>query len=470
MKINNILLSTFGATLIDRIIEPINITSELEWPLGATDGIIVQDKQEWKSIKLTLLVEGITEDDAYKKISVLSNELKQSIIEFNDIELVFNCVLVESSTQRIGNGAFKVYYTLKNDTAETKTLQTVSVDITPVAAQKIVVKYYDNYVTNMGHYDMCWPQEEKCVLLGEQSYYIDKTSLNNKASGVSSWDALALALGINLNQFKPAANNTYNGRWNNTVTYSASAAVAYFNTSSEISVLYDRFHKDGISDFPASNFPEEIMFSSGLVSGEAYYFIINIPQEYQNAAKLSYRLFAAPSADYSSGTNTVPLGGNFSLSHTNNDGYSGTTPFGYTVKKPFDDDETFAIPVIKEYSITLDNFSNHTGYFTTVYNSKVVNRYYGVSDNDTISTLVIFSNGTGAYGKVLFSKIEIYYDNELIASYIPIGEDTHIPNGFYNDYGYGLYDTVSMKWLSANTASGTILPAPYSFMPWPEEV
>ena len=104
MKINNIDLTTFSAELLDRQVSTSNIESITDWLDGSNTGYLLRQSYDFKTIKLTFLVKEETEDAAYKKISALTEALKQSNIKFGDIDLVFPCLLTGASIpERIKN-------------------------------------------------------------------------------------------------------------------------------------------------------------------------------------------------------------------------------------------------------------------------------------------------------------------------------------------------------------------------------
>ena len=65
MFINNKDISTFSASLIDRQISTANINSSYDWLYGAPNGILLNQKHDFKTIQLTFYIDENYEDLAY---------------------------------------------------------------------------------------------------------------------------------------------------------------------------------------------------------------------------------------------------------------------------------------------------------------------------------------------------------------------------------------------------------------------
>ena len=114
MQINKKDISIFSVELNDRKISTIPLTSNTEWGYSMVEGILVNQKQDFKTMELTFLVKGKNEQDALKNIGLLTNELKKCEIQFDDINYTFYCVLNSKQyPTRYKNACFKLTYILK---------------------------------------------------------------------------------------------------------------------------------------------------------------------------------------------------------------------------------------------------------------------------------------------------------------------------------------------------------------------
>ena len=111
MLINGIDLSSLGVQLYDRIINSNIVNSVEEWLDGDIQPTSIRQQDGFKNITLKFLVLCKTEEDAYFRISRLTQSLKKATVQFDDTNLEFEIRLQgEAQIDRLKNGNFIVSY------------------------------------------------------------------------------------------------------------------------------------------------------------------------------------------------------------------------------------------------------------------------------------------------------------------------------------------------------------------------
>ena len=150
MILNGIDLSSLGVKLYDRVINSNQVDTTQQWLDGDIQPTYIRQQDRYKSVKLSFLVLGQDEDDAFKRISHLTALLKKATVKFDDINLVFDLTMVgEAKTDRLKNGNFIVSYNLISDYAKGDR-EIYTTDAKATSAFKLTVLYYQNSTVFLG--------------------------------------------------------------------------------------------------------------------------------------------------------------------------------------------------------------------------------------------------------------------------------------------------------------------------------
>lgn len=180
MLINNIDISTLGIELYDRTLSSNEVKTASEWLDGDIQPTFIRQQDNFKTLSLTFLILGQDEEDAFKRISRLTQLLRKAEIKFDDMNLLFKATMSGSATpKRLSNGNFVITYKLKSDYAMgDREIYTTNANATN--SFKLTILYYKDNTT----------------LLATDSITIRSASFNDK-------DITLSALGIDLNKYLP---------------------------------------------------------------------------------------------------------------------------------------------------------------------------------------------------------------------------------------------------------------------------
>lgn len=479
MKINNKELNIFSSVLINREISTMDFESDLKWLSNDTiEQNIISQNFNFKTIRLTFLVdEKGDEQKAYEKICALTAELKQSDILFDDIQLTFPCVIVDSSyPERLKNGVFKVSYILKTVAGLGAEVTLVDTDIAAINAGMLHLKYYLDWSYTMSYY--AYSFDTTRFLQHEEDIYIDFSTLSAKISAASNWQELALSIGIDLDKYKQE--NTYNGKINTSLEYSLDNAIELLQYGT-IEINYHKFKKNNFSDFPLST-----MYPSHLWSApkdNVYYFDLGKGSGI-DIQDLSVIITGRYYDEISAGNGSIigtgedgPL--NMAMTSPNVEYITDSVASFYTSKVYNSSsisgahyiivtlEDLSSVP-IREYGFKSSNQSSITdikGFTEIIYNSLVI-------DKKSIESFILpnnftLLNGEKEIGKgIEICRVKIYNKEELILDAIPLANE--ITNcAFVNTYDTGFFDMVSMRYLPWMKTDGTQGLAPQYSAPIP---
>lgn len=481
MKINNVDISNFSAKLLDRKVATSKIISELDWLDGEAAGRVLRQGYEFRDIELLFLVSGSSEEDAYKKISLLTEQLKKSNILFDDISFVFPCVLNGSrKPERVSNGVFKVTFTLKNDWA-IGTEVVFQKAISSVNATPIEVEYIESWATSAKNYASTFDEEDLYIPLAKETFYINNDSVAAMADNSTDWTGFFLKMGVDINKYKPIENNTMNGFVNMSGTYTPTLAKNSIAPGRTIKVYYNRFSKDGYPDLPIGMTYPSFVWSSG--PSNTYYFDLGVGNglDIQDLSIEVYGRFF--DQILSSGGNGAMFGNTvddkFTLAfvtdakiHTSN-----TSPISFPVIKSKSDGSQINVETYESVSGTPirkygfkssnDRVAGFKGFADVIWNGRTLDRI--PVDVATLgSNLTVAFAKTYGVGKSLdVSRVRVIYQGKVIRDAIPI--PGHVKNGFFNRYDSGLYDINKMEFLPWTKVGGTTGAKPPQFMTLPNK-
>ena len=147
MLINGIDLSSLGVQLYDRIINSNTVNSVEEWLDGDIQPTSIRQQDGFKNITLKFLVLCKTEEDAYFRISRLTQSLKKATVQFDDINLEFEISLQgEAQIDRLKNGNFIVSYNFTSNYGK-GVREVYTTDANMTNSFKLTVLYYQNSTT-----------------------------------------------------------------------------------------------------------------------------------------------------------------------------------------------------------------------------------------------------------------------------------------------------------------------------------
>lgn len=477
MFINNKDIKLFSAKLIDRVVSTNKVDSIFDWLPTAISGTLLSQNYNFKTIKLTFLIKENSEDAAYKKISLLTEELKNCQLRFDDINLTFPCFL-DSTTEpeRLKNGKFKVIYTLKN-TWGIGNRFSQDFDLTTVNCIPVTVNYILHWQNTMGLYSECFDKQEQEQKVGQETIWVNLETLDAIIAESRSWDQLLANLGIDLQAYHPE--NALSGTTWVEKTFSAENAKELI-ASQVINVIYMRFHKDGYKDLPEAYYPSMVW---SVDNQNKYYIDLGIGNGW-NIRDISIYVTGRYFQSAMDGNGCIvgagkgmPFNINFNnpnaiietdtpdsnryseaVMSTSSSGSGGAGNVSlYTL-------ESLSGLPLRKYGFrsSIDSSAPIAGYCDLVFNGVTLNRVplkrFTLTKN---LTLMYGNQGIGNWAEA--SRVQVYYKGILVLDAIPI--DGNVKNGFINSYDGGFYDMVNMKFLPwVNFTSEEVGPHPEDIM------
>lgn len=230
MLINGIELSTFGVKLYDRVLTSNAVNTRNTWLDGDIQPTFIRQQDGFKTMELQFLVLATDEDEAFMRMSKLTQALKKATIKFDDIDLTFDVTLTGSAKQeRLKNGNFIVSYQFKSDYAKGNR-EIYTTDATATNSFKLTVLYY----------------QDRNTLLATDSVTIRAASFIDEATTLNE-------IGVNVNKYQP---NYYSGgvvtNLTGTLSYETlynlqTLIINYSPTQYHVSVEY--FNNDGTGHY-----------------------------------------------------------------------------------------------------------------------------------------------------------------------------------------------------------------------------
>lgn len=181
MLINGIDISSLGVKLYDRILQTNSIDTVDDWLDGDIQPTNIRQQEKFRNIKLSFLVLGTNEQDAFYRISKLTQMLKKASIVFDDINLVFEVsILGSADTKRLKNGNFIVSYNLHSDYAKSNDREIYTTNSNFTNAFKLTVLYYQN-----------------------STQLLSTDTITIRASSFSSGNATLRDIGVDVDKYQP---------------------------------------------------------------------------------------------------------------------------------------------------------------------------------------------------------------------------------------------------------------------------
>lgn len=481
MKINGKNITDYSAKLIDRVCSTQNIESVTDWLDNSVEGTLLRQDYEFKTMKLSFLVTENDEDAAYKQISRLTEAIKKCSIKFDDINLIFPCVLKGAGIpNRVQNGVFKVDYVLLNDWGIGDAVN-LSFDIQAPNAKEIKIKYIENWAATAKGYSQCYDNSEIYKTIAEETVYVDKDKVAQVAASALTWNDFFLALGVDINKYKPQL-GTLNGFIDISTEYSESAAVALFDTQSAFDIYYNKYQKKGIADLPLDVDYPSLVWTANDNSANVS-FDLQIGKDW-NIQDITIYVWGRWFDSSGKGSMFGALGENdyYGLSLTMPNAEYKTGGLNSKVAKVFESSSSsghnFIIQTLEDIDATpirkygfkssKDGAAPVPGYVDVIFNGVTIDRTS--ADNITLTGNLALMNsaklGFGTYCEI--ARVQVYHKGKLIEDLIPIAGN--VKNGFINTYSQGFYDVNNFKfipWSKSNGDTGAIPPA---ILPIPTDI
>ena len=473
MKINGKNITDYSAKLIDRVCSTQNIESVTDWLDSSVEGILLRQDYEFKTMKLSFLVTENDEDAAYKQISRLTEEIKKCSIKFDDINLIFPCVLKGAGLpNRVQNGVFKVDYILLNDWGIGDAVN-LSFDIQAPNAKEIKIKYIENWAATAKGYSQCYDNSEIYRTIAEETVYVDKDKVAEVAASALTWNDFFLALGVDINKYKPQL-GTLNGFIDISTEYSESAAVALFDTQSAFDIYYNKYQKKGVADLPLDvDYPSLVWTANDNSSSVS--FDLQMGKDW-NIQDITIYVWGRWFDSSGKGSMFGALGENdyYGLSLNMPNAEYRTGDINNKVAKVFESSSSgghnFIIQTLEDIDATpirkygfkssKDGAVPVPGYVDVIFNGVTIDRTS--ANNVTLTGNLALMNsaklGFGTYCEI--SRVQIYHKGKLVEDLIPIAGN--VKNGFINTYSQGFYDVNNFKfipWSKSNGDTGATPPA-----------
>jgi len=180
MLINGIDLSSLGIQLYNRVLNSNKVDTMEDWLDGDIQPTAIRQQDRFKTIELEFLVLCADEEEAFMRISRLTQMLKKATLQFDDLSLLFDVSLQGASKpNRLKNGNFVVSYTLTSDYAKgSREIYTTNANMTN--SFKLTVVYYQNNST----------------LLATESITIRASSFEEEGNTLES-------IGVDVNKYLP---------------------------------------------------------------------------------------------------------------------------------------------------------------------------------------------------------------------------------------------------------------------------
>ena len=455
MLINNIDITEYNATLLDRRISTDNVITNTQWGIQSNHGELINQFKDFRQIYLQFLIINPNEQIAYNNINKLIEQIKTSVLVFDDLDYEFRCYLNHSTTpERIDNGVFKLNLILMNDIAKGPEIN-LSFNITPINAHKVQINYYTSRAELLRHYLKAFDNDDIYQKVGSDTIYYTEDILKEKAQSSYNWDDFFLSLGVNLNKYKPQARNTDNGFVYTKMTYTTANAIKFITNNNIFNVYYNYFHKDGFYDLP-----DNVLFPSLSLRAD-----LNNNQYYALPAGAGYNL-----SNLSIEVNARLFNNGLNNETNVNSGILGTSDqndyFSYFINKIGNDWNlvSYLGNLSKKYTYTSNNSgvnrpqgksgfiqSPYTNTWNLYYQGEVLK--YNIEKTDKVlnNNLLLFK----AYqptvaGSVTGKELEISncilkYNGEEVLHLIPISGG--VKNGFVNEEDCGFYDINKMLYI-----------------------
>lgn len=113
MLVNNIDIVNFKAMLVSKSIQTADVITVDDWLRNALNPLFLGKQEQYKQIKIQLLIDDVSEESALNNISNLVKQLEVCTIKFDDLSFYYDCLIVNKSNERIIPGKYTLDVELK---------------------------------------------------------------------------------------------------------------------------------------------------------------------------------------------------------------------------------------------------------------------------------------------------------------------------------------------------------------------
>lgn len=113
MKIDNTSISTWGSVLVEYSVEETENEYKSEWTPKSLTPLVEVERPRYKTLKITLLLQGSTRDQVEQNKSTIQSKLKQCQVTFTGSSLIYDGVLDGIKFDKIANLAYYVDITFR---------------------------------------------------------------------------------------------------------------------------------------------------------------------------------------------------------------------------------------------------------------------------------------------------------------------------------------------------------------------
>ena len=129
MLINGKDIDEYSCIQIRRNIYPVSVTTVEDWLDGAIQPTFIRQQDGFKKIEMVLILDAESENEAQLQLSRLTAAVKRCKVQFDDIDLTYDCSLDALTTERITKKVFNVNITWKCGYAAGKEVAVKNPDI-----------------------------------------------------------------------------------------------------------------------------------------------------------------------------------------------------------------------------------------------------------------------------------------------------------------------------------------------------
>jgi len=113
MVINNINITTMGATLIDRNFTNHEVINVNEWLEGSPSPLFLRSYDRYKNMELVFLLEAASDEAMFNNMDTLVRHLKMATFKFDDITHLYDAHMEGAAAmEKLTNGKFKISVSL----------------------------------------------------------------------------------------------------------------------------------------------------------------------------------------------------------------------------------------------------------------------------------------------------------------------------------------------------------------------
>lgn len=192
MKINNIPISNYGATLVGRIISPNRVSTSTSWDFRMDSPIYYGSSLDFKKVSLSFVFTCNTEEIFVKNLGIISEALRHgAVVRFDDISLDYTMYITEiPDYEKLNATNYRVDFELNSDFGVTDY-------ITTTGSTKVSVTNSGTYPTPVRLTLTVPASQSKLTIYGLDRTFVLKDTPNNANIIIDSELGLITVNGVN---------------------------------------------------------------------------------------------------------------------------------------------------------------------------------------------------------------------------------------------------------------------------------